>query len=100
MYQQVKSIERVEAGIRLHWQDGKSTDFSGTFLRKRCPCAVCRPTAGHGEPKPIPNLNYQIKAAHPVGWYALQFVFSDGHDTGIYTYDYLWELARGEGSLS
>lgn len=94
MSAQVKSLDRIKDGLKITWQDGQVAEFNATFLRKKCPCAVCRPTPGHGPAAPIPDRPYQIKAAHPVGWYALQFVFDDGHETGIYTYEYLRELAE------
>lgn len=87
-----KTIDRSAGGIHILWQDGHESVFSGEYLRQCCPCAVCKETPGHAAPKPIPKGKVEVKAAHPMGWYALQFVFSDGHDTGIYTYELLREI--------
>jgi len=88
---QPKSIDRVKEGIRIQWQDGHESVFTGQYLRQRCPCAVCKETPGHPPPQPIPGGKVEIKAANPMGWYAVQFTFSDGHDSGIFSY----ELLRG-----
>jgi len=93
---QPKSIDRAGTGIKITWEDGLEGNYSGEFLRQNCPCAVCRETPGHAPPQPIPSGTVEVKAANPMGWYALQFVFSDGHDTGIYTYELLRELCPGK----
>lgn len=90
---QPQSIDRMEDGIQITWQDGQVSRFTNLFLRQNCPCAVCKETPGHAPPQPISSAPVSIKSAHPMGRYALQFVFSDGHDTGIYSYEYLRKLA-------
>lgn len=90
---QPKSVDRVDDGIQITWQDGKRFLYPSAFLRQRCPCAVCRETPGHASPQPIPKGPVSIKSAHPIGRYAIQFVFSDGHDTGIYSFEYLRKIA-------
>ncbi|MDX1386355.1 MAG: DUF971 domain-containing protein [bacterium] len=89
---QPKSIDRAGSGIKITWQDGAQSEFEGKFLRQACPCALCRETPGHPAPQPIPPGEVSVKAANPMGWYALQLIFSDGHDSGIFTYEYLREL--------
>jgi DUF971 family protein len=97
MNTQPQSIDRVPEGIRILWDDGMSFIYSAQFLRQRCPCAVCRETPGHPPPQSIPSQGITLKAAHPIGRYALQFVFSDGHDTGIYSYEYLRKIGPEAG---
>jgi DUF971 family protein len=92
MITQPKSIDRVRDGIRITWEDGRSDIYPAVFLRTKCPCAVCRETPGHPPPQPISPHPVAIVSAHPIGRYALQFVFSDGHDTGIFSFEYLRNL--------
>jgi DUF971 family protein len=90
---QPKSITRTSDGIQIEWQDGHISSFSAKFLRRKCPCAVCKETPKRVDGMiPLSALSVtpvEIKAANQMGWYALQFVFSDNHDTGIYSYEIL-----------
>lgn len=100
------SLERVgSAGLRIHWSDESSTEYSAAELRKACPCATCREkhSAGSKEESTgiggLPVLSLAeaqplaIRGMRPVGNYAYNIAFNDGHDSGIYTFDYLLELA-------
>jgi DUF971 family protein len=92
--------------IRLHgegnelvieWADGHHSAFSYRYLRDRCPCATCldTETAAPWEPGPLPMFGsgpLKPEKAELVGRYALQIYWSDGHSTGIYTFDYLRDL--------
>jgi DUF971 family protein len=81
--------------LRIRWGDGVASEFAPRDLRLLCPCAGCvdeitglrtlRPDAV--DPGVYPT------AIHYVGRYALQFVWSDRHSTGIYTFEYLRQLA-------
>lgn len=78
--------------LSLAWQSGLRRDLPYALLRGYCPCAHCQ---GHGAgPRKFiaspPDL--ALKGIKPVGHYALQLEWSDGHATGIYTFDYLREL--------
>jgi DUF971 family protein len=75
----------------VEWHDGHRSEFSSAMLRFLCPCAACR---GHAPGEVEPPSWEQVKDvrvlhAGQVGGYALQFSFSDGHDTGLYAYDRL-----------
>lgn len=79
-------------GITIEWGDGRRSHYSLKYLRDRCPCATC--TGAHGpapEASPFPILQPALKivAVEPVGNYAIRIRWSDGHSTGIYSYDYL-----------
>lgn len=89
---QPKTIDREGSGIKITWDDEKVTQYTGEFLRKHCPCALCKETPGHPPPQPIPEGKVEVRSASPMGWYALQLTFSDAHDSGIYTYELLREL--------
>lgn len=86
--------------LRIDWSDGTHSVYPIALLRKLCPCAGCR--AFRAEQKrtrltvlTTPPSQGPLKAvdASLVGNYALRISFSDGHDTGIYSFDYLREIA-------
>jgi len=95
------SIKRAdERTLRITWSDGEDTLFPLEFLRDECPCAGCRGEDGllgvhYAAPQQImlPGRN-DLKKAVPVGKYAIQLVWGDKHDTGIYSWQYLQALAR------
>jgi DUF971 family protein len=89
-------------GIEIDWKDGHHSSYGVEYLRDWCPCATCAGTHGT-EPRPktassgatanSPFQMYKPKERmvdiEPVGNYALRIVWSDGHNTGIYSYDHL-----------
>lgn len=79
------------AALRIVWRDGSSSILAPRQLRVRCPCARCvDEMTGRRilRPEDVSDDVYPT-AIHYVGRYALRFVWSDGHDTGIYPFDYL-----------
>lgn len=92
---QPKSIQREKDGLRIEWLDGHSSVYSAEELRRRCPCAVCKEVPGREQGllplSALPPGKMDIIGAKQVGWYALQFTFTDKHDTGIYSYEILRE---------
>lgn len=93
---------RRESGgtIRLTWSDGHDGPISLQTLRDRCPCAGC---AGEtvllrSYVPPAPDREtpgrYDLKGATPVGNYALQLLWGDGHGEGLYTWDHLRSLCE------
>lgn len=89
-------------GIKIDWKDGHHSDYPLGWLRDECPCAHC--TGAHGtEPartnysKPSPPASpfqmYQpalkMLSVEPVGTYAIRIAWSDGHSSGIYSWDHL-----------
>jgi ATP-binding protein involved in chromosome partitioning len=81
---------------RIVWHDGVAQVYDAVALRRACPCAECRDeTTGAARLKPDdipPNLS--IENVRPVGRYGLNIVFSDGHASGIYTFDLLRQLGK------
>jgi DUF971 family protein len=76
--------------VRVTWDDGHVGEYPQDYLRGFCPCASCQ---GHGgELKFNPNPDAVVAAIGPVGNYAILFRWQDGHDTGIYTFDFLRSL--------
>jgi DUF971 family protein len=87
--------------LRSEWSGGKAREYSVRELRDGCPCATCREKRSHPPPATLlPVLSaaetqpLAIRGMTPVGNYAYAISFSDGHDTGIYTIEYLRELGR------
>src|SRR3990172_11478074 len=77
--------------LEISFADGKTFQFPSEFLRVYSPSAEVR---GHGpgqEVLQVGKKNVEIKHIEPVGTYAIQPTFSDGHDTGIYSWDLLYD---------
>jgi DUF971 family protein len=87
--------------VQITWSDGRCDTIAIRLLRQACPCAHCvQERAQPPAPKPLlPVLTPQqarplaIVAMQPVGTYAYGITFSDGHSSGIFTYEFLRSLA-------
>jgi DUF971 family protein len=76
--------------VRVTWDDGHVGEYEQTYLRGYCPCALCQ---GHGPQRRfIESPEAQLMAIEPVGNYAVELHWRDGHSTGIYTFEYLRAL--------
>ena len=80
----------------IAWSDEHRSHYDFAYLREQCPCATCdderrkkQHTVAAGPELPMFKPRMAARAAKPVGSYALQFEFTDGHSTGIFSYDYL-----------
>ena len=85
--------------MEISFADGKRFELSYEFLRVYSPSAEVR---GHGpgqEVLQVGKQNVDITAIEPVGSYAVQPRFSDGHDSGLYSWDYLYELGLDRDQL-
>ena len=83
---------RAENTVTITWQDGVVAAYPAPYLRRWCPCATCQ---GHGRGVRMQPASdgVEIQSIHEMGAYAVVIRFSDGHDTGIYTWDWLRSLA-------
>ena len=100
--------ERFPTEIKLHqksrvmqiaFSDGRDFRLPYEFLRVYSPSAEVR---GHGPGQEVLQTGkreVEIRSLEPVGSYAVQPVFSDGHSTGIYSWDYLYELGENQETL-
>lgn len=78
--------------LGLAWPGGTEDAIPHEILRGYCPCAACQ---GHsGTITFQPGRNLEIRELEPVGRYAVSLRWGDAHDAGIYTFEYLWRLAR------
>jgi DUF971 family protein len=85
--------------LELGFSDGASWRLSFELLRVHSPSAEVR---GHGPGQEVLQVGKRevgIAAVEPVGHYAIQPRFSDGHDTGIYSWDYLYWLGANQERL-
>lgn len=85
--------------LYLEYEDGVSAQLSAEYLRVESPSAEVKGHAGVGGKLPVGKRHVEIKKVRPVGHYAVAIDFSDGHDSGIYTWEYLRHLIRQEKRL-
>lgn len=99
-----KSIKVEKEVISVLWKDSSESRIQLRYLREECPCAGCKGETillhSYRPPKlPIAHPDmYSIKNLKMVGEYALQIWWKDGHDTGIYTWEYLKQLANDQSN--
>lgn len=80
------------SGLELEWDDGSRSRFSLEELRTNCPCAACRAARERGRPawQPSPlGPALAVSEAELVGGWGVSIRWSDGHATGIYSWDVL-----------
>jgi DUF971 family protein len=86
------NLHKKSRVLSITFDDGKSFDLSCEYLRVHSPSAE---VMGHGPGQEVLQTgkeNVNIKDIEPVGHYAVKLVFDDGHATGLYTWEYLYEL--------
>ncbi|HEX6387416.1 MAG TPA: DUF971 domain-containing protein [Anaerolineae bacterium] len=90
------TADRTKRTLTIEWSDGVTCDYPFAGLRAVCPCVECRGGHAHMGAPPDPrivretrNEALNLERIEPVGSYALQFFWNDGHSTGIYTWEYL-----------
>ena len=86
-------------GIKIDWKDGHTSDYGLMYLRDKCPCATC--SGSHGTPPRVPEADnpfqmfkpaLKMLSVEPVGNYAIRINWSDGHNSGIYSYEHFREI--------
>ncbi|MBM3116036.1 gamma-butyrobetaine hydroxylase-like domain-containing protein [Jeongeupia naejangsanensis] len=83
--------------LDIAFDDGSAFSLPCEYLRVYSPSAEVR---GHGNPVlQVGKRNVNIVAIEPVGNYAVKLVFDDGHDSGLYSWDWLFELGRDQPQL-
>ena len=91
-------LRRKSRVLELTYAGGERHELSFEYLRTHSPSAEVQ---GHGPGQDVLQIakeNVEVTRVEPVGRYAVRLVFSDGHDTGLYTWKYLAELAREHGA--
>ena len=92
-------------GVEITWSDGHTSRYDFPYLRDHCPCALCnderqkkekfdasKGAAGSSVALPMFKPRAKAKSATAVGNYAIQIEFTDGHATGIFSFDHLREI--------
>jgi DUF971 family protein len=85
-------LHQVSRILEVSFTDGNVFQFTCEYLRVNSPSAEVR---GHGpgqEVLQVGKKDVEIQGIEPVGAYAVKLIFSDGHDTGIFSWDYFYEL--------
>lgn len=100
------TLNKTEAVLIIHWDDGAVCHYPLSHLREACPCVECR--GGHQymgsayDPDNLlelkPKRSYTVTRLDMVGNYAIQPTWDDGHSTGIYAWEYLRRLCPSEES--
>jgi DUF971 family protein len=93
------TLQRQSRSLEVAYEDGSRYSLSHEFLRVFTPSAEAR---GHGPGQEILQVGKRevtIEAIEPVGNYAIRPVFSDGHDSGIYSWDLLHNLCVHHDAL-
>jgi DUF971 family protein len=96
MIEPVQIIEESDREISINWSDDAETRYNAVELRRNCPCASCV-NEWTGEKMLDPasvSEDITINSTSVVGRYALNFHFSDGHETGIFTFQFLRKLSE------
>ena len=91
-------LHQVSKMLEVHFEDGSRFELSCEYLRVFSPSAEVR---GHGAGPGVLQLgkeNVNIIDIVPVGHYAVKLVFDDGHDSGLYSWDYLYDLGRNQAA--
>jgi DUF971 family protein len=95
-------------GVEIDWKDGHHSAWTFAWLRLACPCATCneeRKESGRqpGQPKaapknllPLYEAPIRPQTVTPVGHYAISFHWTDGHQSGIYSWNYLRRTCQCE----
>ncbi|HMU44249.1 MAG TPA: DUF971 domain-containing protein [Ignavibacteriaceae bacterium] len=90
--------------LKIKWDDYSESKIELKYLRDECPCASCKGETillrSYRPPRPAilsPEM-YLISSIEMVGDYAVQIKWKDGHDTGIYSWDYLRLLDTSQNS--
>lgn len=91
-------LHKASRTLELRYGE-QSYQLSAEFLRVHSPSAEVQGHAGEGGTLPVGKQAVAITGIEPVGNYAVRIRFSDGHDTGLYSWDWLLELCRDRDRL-
>ena len=88
------TLRRRARLLEIRFDDGSLFELPCQLLRVYSPSAEVRGHFGAGARLVTGKEAVNIEAVHPVGRYAIKIVFDDGHDSGLYDWDYLYQLGR------
>ena len=91
------NVQVIGEELAIAWKDGAESYLKLSILRRLCPCAACsgeRDILGRlmkPPERPLTAESFKVRSTSPVGAYALQVFWADGHSDGLYTYQKLRE---------
>jgi len=92
-------IQSIGSELAIKWDAGQESFIPLETLRRRCPCAGCQGETDimgnlyKNPPQPLTPKAFELVKLIRVGGYAIQPVWADGHNTGLYSFEYLRHLA-------
>jgi DUF971 family protein len=95
-------LQQIGSELAIKWDDGSEDFIPLEKLRAACPCAGCKGEVDimgnlYKNPEvPLTTKSFQMTGFVRVGGYAIQPVGADGHNTGIYSFDYLHRVAQAK----
>jgi DUF971 family protein len=93
-------MQQIGQELAVKWEDGTESFISLEKLRRHCPCAGCKGEMDimgkvyKNPERPLTPAAFQLRSFVPIGTYAMQPVWADGHTTGIFSFEYLRKLAE------
>ena len=89
-------LHKTSHELEIEFDDGKRFTLPTEFLRVYSPSAEVRGHWGSNAKLQLDKQDVNIEDIQPVGSYAIKITFDDGHDSGLYDWDYLYELGKKE----
>lgn len=95
----VSDIQPIGSELAIRWENGEESFIALEKLRRACPCAGCSGEVDilgnlyKNPAKPLPAAAFELKRLVPVGGYAVQLFWADGHNSGLFSFDYLRQVA-------
>lgn len=95
-------MQRIGEELAIRWDDGSESFVPLEKLRRACPCAGCKGEVDimgnlyKNPDQPLQPTSFQLRGIANVGTYAVQFSWGDGHNTGLYSFDYLRRVAAAK----
>lgn len=96
----ITDLQIIGHELALKWEDGGESYIPLETLRRACPCAGCQGEMDilgqrhHGPEIPLTPASFRLLRAQPVGGYAVQPTWADGHNAGLFSFDYLRKLGE------
>jgi len=100
----VLDIQHIGNELAIRWERGEESFIALEKLRRACPCAGCSGEVDilgnvyKNPTKALPTAAFELKRFVPVGGYAVQLFWADGHNSGIFSFDYLQKVASASGA--
>src|SRR5271169_2648597 len=97
------NLQFIGQELAVKWDDGTESFISLERLRRACPCAGCKGESDimgnlyKGPAQTLAARAFELRGLSLVGSYAVQPVWADGHNTGLFSFDYLKKVAEAQG---